>query len=317
MRKKRKKNRGILIFSFFIAIFAFYFFIPSHKNFISFHEDHNPSLSELFQQTKNKLSPINRFRNHLYSSNAILLNNTTGKILMEKKSEEKIYPASLTKIMSAIVVIEHITDLQKTIVLQPEMFHSLYAEDASMAGFQPNEKVSVMDLLYGALLPSGAEATIGLANYVSSSETEFVQLMNDKARELGMKHTHFTNATGLHDVNHYSSVRDIAKLLQYSLNNEVFRKIFTTERYSVSPTNQHPNGFTFENSMFKNIESNEFSSREIIGGKTGYTEEAGLCLASLAKKEGEEYILVTAGARGDHKTKQFNLLDALTVYNDL
>src|SRR5699024_6501471 len=129
-------------------------------------------------------------------------------------SDEKIYPASLTKIMTAIVAIENLPDLDEQIYLSEDMFEKLYSENASMAGFLPNEKVAAIDLIYGALLPSGAESCIGLADAIAGSEKSFVKLMNEKAEELGMNDTHFTNSTGLHDRNHYTTVNDIAKLLK-------------------------------------------------------------------------------------------------------
>jgi D-alanyl-D-alanine carboxypeptidase (penicillin-binding protein 5/6) len=164
------------------------------------------------------------------------------------------------------------------------------------------------------LLPSGADAAMGLAIRISGSESEFSKLMNKKAKEIGMDDTNFTNVTGLHDDNHYTTVKDIAKLLQYALKNEIFYEIFTTVRCSTSSTNRHPGGITFYSTLSKKVDTYEFDGGRIIGGKTGYTEEAGLCLASLAEKNGSKYILVTAGAAGDNYTEQYHIMDALTVY---
>jgi D-alanyl-D-alanine carboxypeptidase (penicillin-binding protein 5/6) len=141
--------------------------------------------------------------------------------------------------------------------------------------------------------------------------------MNQKAAELGMHDTHFTNATGLHDENHYTTVKDMAVLLSYALRNDEFREIFTSFRHTTKPTNKHPVGITFYSTMFENLKGTNITGGEVLGGKTGYTDEAGLCLASLAKTGGKEYILVTAGARGDHKSEQYNITDALAVYNSL
>lgn len=254
---------------------------------------------------------------NLHSSNAILVNLDTNKILLDKDSDEIIYPASLTKIMTVLVAIENIPNLQEKILLPKSIFKNLYEENASMAGFLPNEEVTAEDLLYGSMLPSGADASIGLADYITGSESKFVKLMNEKAKQLGMKNTHFTNATGLHHPNHYTSVKDISILLQYALTNNTFRDIYTAERYSIKSTNLHPEGMTVTSRMFKNLNAIENTRGEIIGGKTGYTEQAGLCLASLATIKGEEYILVTVGAQGDSRTEQFNITDALAVYQQL
>jgi len=263
-----------------------------------------------------KKSDINLDVN-LHSSNAILVNLDTNKILLDKSSDEIIYPASLTKIMTVLVAIENIPNLQEKILLPKSIFKGLYEENASMAGFLPNEEVTAEDLLYGTMLPSGADASIGLADYIAGSERKFVKLMNEKAKQLGMKNTHFMNTTGLHHPDHYTSVKDISILLQYALTNNTFRDIYTAERYAIKSTNLHPEGMTVTSRMFKNLNAIENTRGEIIGGKTGYTEQAGLCLASLASINSEEYILVTVGAEGDSRTEQFNITDALAVYRQL
>lgn len=253
----------------------------------------------------------------LYSSNAILISLEDNEILLDKLSDERIYPASLTKIMTAILAIENLPDLDEMIHLSKDIFQELYSENASMAGFLPKEKVPAIDLIYGVLLPSGAECSIGLANAIAGSEKNYVKLMNKRAEELGMNETHFTNSTGLHDTNHYSTVKDIAKLLEYALQNDIFREAYTSRRYTTKATNLHPDGITFQSTMFKKMDIEDVNNGNIEGGKTGYTGEAKLCLASLAKIDGKEYILVTANADGSPYTEQFNILDAFTVYNQI
>lgn len=267
------------------------------------------------KEVANAFSPA--VTDKLHSPNAILVCVDDRTILMQKKSEQKIYPASLTKMMTTIVAIENLPDLQKKIVLPASMFQKLYKENASMAGFVQNEKVKAVDLLYGVMLPSGAECCIGLADHIAGSEQGFVEKMNQKAEKLGMKDTHFTNCTGLHDEKHYTTVKDLSILLCYALQNKTFRDVFTSSRYSTSSTNKHPEGITFQSTMFKNMENPVINGGKILGGKTGFTDEAGLCLASLAEKDQKEYVLVTAGAKGDHQTEQYNIDDALEVYNDL
>lgn len=264
----------------------------------------NPSLDSL---------PLDR----LNSPNAILIRLSDQTTIMQKNSEEKIYPASLTKMMTAIVAIENLPDLKEEIKLTNATFQGLYEAGASMAGFQPGEKVMAIDLLYGILLPSGAECCIGIADHIAGSEQEFVNMMNQKAADLGMKATHFENTTGLQDENHYTTVKDLSLLLSYALHNNTFREIFTSSRHSTSPTNKHPGGMTFYSTMFEKLNDKNISDGEILGGKTGYTTEAGLCLASLARVDKQEYILVSAGAKGNHRSEQYNITDALTVYNSM
>lgn len=254
---------------------------------------------------------------NLNSSNAILINLEGDIMLLQKNSKEKIYPASLTKMMTAVVAIESLPDLEEEIKLTNSTFQGLYEANASMTGFQPGEKVKAIDLLYGAMLPSGAESCIGLADHIAGSKQGFVVLMNQKAEDLGMDNTHFENTTGLHDKNHYTTVEDLAILLRYALQNNTFKEIFTTFRHSTQPTNKHSGGITYYSTMFEKLNNRNITGGEILGGKTGYTEEAGLCLASIAKVDNQEYILITAGAKGDQYTEQYNITDALAVYNSI
>lgn len=303
VRKTRKKKNGIRIFLMFILVISIGFI--AYKAILALGDNKDAIEKE-------------KYENHnLYSSNAILVRLSDGTILMEKNSEDIIYPASLTKMLTAIVAIENLSDLEEEIILPDSIYSKLFKANASMAGFEAGEKVRAIDLLYGIMLPSGAECCVGLAEYIAGSEENFVQLMNQKAAELGMENTHFENTTGLHDDNHYTTVKDLAVLLRYALQNNTFRKIFTSTKYSTKPTNKHPEGITFYSTMFKKMNYQNILNGEIMGGKTGYTENAGLCLASLAQVGEQEYILISAGANGNHKTEQFNITDALTVYNSI
>ena len=202
-------------------------------------------------EKKPTLQPLDIDLENLYSPYAFLVDTSSGTVINEYNSKDKIYPASLTKIMTAILAIENTSDLGQSITLPDEIFPPLYAQNASMAGFQPDEEVVLKDLLYGVMLPSGAECCIAFAEHIAGSEEQFVSLMNEKAKELGMEHTHFTNSTGLHDPEHYSTVEDISILLQYALENDDFRAAFTSSRYSTHSSEQHPDGFTLRSTMFK------------------------------------------------------------------
>jgi len=303
VRKTRKKKNGIRIFLMFILVISIGFI--AYKAILALGDNKDAIEKE-------------KYENHnLYSSNAILVRLSDGTILMEKNSEDIIYPASLTKMLTAIVAIENLSDLEEEIILPDSIYSKLFKANASMAGFEAGEKVRAIDLLYGIMLPSGAECCVGLAEYIAGSEENFVQLMNQKADELGMDNTYFENTTGLHNENHYTTVKDLAILLRYALQNSIFREIFTSVQYSTKPTNKHPGGITLYSTMFSKLNNPYILDGKILGGKTGYTEKAGLCLASLAQVGGEEYILISAGAKGNHQTKQYNITDALTVYNSV
>lgn len=260
---------------------------------------------------------INITISDINSPDALLMKAGSGEVISENHGNERIYPASMTKIMTAILAIEKVPDLQKKIEIRSEMFDSLYVQNASRAGFEPGESATAEDLIYGVLLPSGAECCLTLANEITGSEESFVDLMNEKAQKIGMENTHFCNSTGLHDENHYSTAADMATLLRYALKSEMFRSVFTSSRHTTAASNIHPEGFTFNSTLFKYLDDTTVTGGQLLGGKTGYTQEAGQCLASLATIDGEEYILVTAGAPGDTMTEQLHIDDAIKIFDRL
>lgn len=250
------------------------------------------------------------------SRNALLMRRRDGRVFCEKQPDAQAYPASLTKMMTALVALEQIEDLTRTVEVPAEIFDALYREGASVAGFLPGERARAIDLVYGVLLPSGADAAQTLAMDIAGSEEAFVSLMNERAAGLGMTGTHFANVSGLTDADHYTTARDMAKLADAALDNAAFREIFTAKKWVVAPTNAHPDGFTMTSTLFSNMESTELADGAILGGKTGYTGAAGLCLASVAEIEGEEYILVTLGAAGTYGDHPMHFADARTIYQN-
>lgn len=253
----------------------------------------------------------------LDSPNAVLIDADTGTVIGSKNAQTRIYPASMVKIMTVLTAIREIRNLGETVEMSYDYYDMLYARDASRAGFEPGEKAIIRDLLYGALLPSGAECCMELALQAAGSESAFVELMNQNASKLGLTQTQFTNCTGLHDEGQYSTPAEIAAILQDALKNKTFYKVFTTKSYTVEATEVHPDGFTFQSSMFKGMQSPTVIGGEILGGKTGYTDDAGHCLASMAKIGGREYILVTAGWAQNPRVDQYHINDAFLAYNEL
>lgn len=244
----------------------------------------------------------------------VLMERSSQKIIAEKKGNKKIYPASMTKIMTAVTALEQISDMDRKVTISSEIITEAKNQGASMAGFCAGESVTIRDLFYGMMLPSGAECCTRLAKYLEGSEQKFTEKMNEKAKELGMKHTHFCNTTGLYQEDHYTTAEDMAILLDYALKNERFRKIFTSMTYQVPPTNLHRLGMMIESTLFSYKEELMLHNGRFLGGKTGYTKEAGLCLASLAEIQGKEYILITAGAEGNHQTKPYHVIDAQKIF---
>ncbi len=241
------------------------------------------------------------------SKYAVLYNLNDDNIIYELEKDKQISIASLTKIMTTLVAIENIDDLNKKVVITSNVFDG--TEELSKAGFRIGETVTYLDLLYGAILPSGADATNALAINIAGSIDKYVAMMNDKAKELGLKQTHYINTTGLDAKGHYSSVDDVAKLLKYALKNEKFKKIFTTMTYKTSD-----GLLNFKSTILKNGTRYGISTKMIKGGKTGFTDEAGLCMASIATLSKVDYLLVTCGANTKDNTPH-QILDAITIYN--
>ena len=222
----------------------------------------------------------------LNSPHAILLRADSGEMLAEKVADSTIYPASMTKMMTALLAIEANPDLDTPVTLPEEIFPSLQAQNASLAGLQPVETATVRDLLYGAMLPSGAECCEAVAREVSGSEEAFVQLMNQKAAELGMENTHFACCAGLDNEGHYSTARDIALMSRALLR---YPKItdYTTIWMD-----------TLRNGATSLVNTNRLVRfyQGATGLKTGTTNGAGCCLSASASRDGLGLIAVVLGA---------------------
>jgi D-alanyl-D-alanine carboxypeptidase (penicillin-binding protein 5/6) len=238
------------------------------------------------------------------SDKAIVYDLTSDKILYEKNSNEQTNIASLTKIMTTITAIEKIDDLNEEVIITEEILDTV-SKKASIAGLKKNDKVTYEDLLYASMLPSGADATNTLAISLSGSIDNFVKDMNNKAKELGMKDTHFVNVTGLDEKGHYSTANDISILLKYSLKNKLFKEIFTTRKYKLS------NKLKVESTINK---YKDINTSKILGSKTGYTKKAGLCLATLMEDEEHEIIVITINANNNSKRNN-HLVDNTKIIN--
>lgn len=237
---------------------------------------------------------IKSFGEDIVSKSGVLINVTDNKIVAGRNAEKKIYPASMTKIMTLIVAVENMDSLDDTFTMTHELIAPLVDAEASRAGFEVGETVTVEDMIYGAVLPSGADATVGLAVKLCGSEEAFVDLMNEKVEYMGLKNTHFCNTSGLHDENHYSTPVEIGMIMEYAMQIDLCRKVLSTYQYTTSSTPQHPKGIPLESTMFGRMYGDEVVGASIEGGKTGYTDEAQNCLATFGKKGGKEYVTVTS-----------------------
>ena len=246
----------------------------------------------------------------MQSEYALLINLSTGEILFEHQANVRTFPASVTKIMTVLVGLAS-GEMDESITVNAD-FDGLYLSQAMQSGFVYGEVRTLSEILHAVLLTSGGEATEALANHVGGSYEAFVELMNIKAEQLGMNDTHFVTATGLHDENHYTTANDIAILLQYALEIPAFREMFTRPSYELEIPNSITD--TLHSTLFHFAPTTEFEGGRILGGRTGYTTPAGLCLASLATDGVDEFILITFGAREDDGSRTAHVLDALMIY---
>lgn len=234
------------------------------------------------------------------SESAVLIDANSGTILAQKNADKKMYPASLTKIMTAILAIE-MGELTDVITVDDDTPHEIYGSHIAL---EEGEILTLKDLLHALMLPSANDAASTIAKHYGGSLDGFVKLMNQKAKDLGAFNTNFNNPHGLHDLNHYSTAADMALITQYAMKNETFKKIVATTKYEIQTTNKkdEPRYFTTLNKLLFNTGYNQILVDGVYispyyeyatGAKTGYTPEAGNCLVATATKDGTELIAVT------------------------
>lgn len=218
----------------------------------------------------------------LKATAALLVEPTSGTVLYELNADETRYPASTTKIMTALVTLEN-ADLTQQVTVEEGDFTHVTA-DSSVAGFEPGEVLTVEQLLYGLMLPSGNDASYILARAVAGDVDTFVQMMNDRAAELGCTGTHFANPCGLHDDNHYTTARDLMRITQAAMTNPTFAQIVSTPSFELPATNLQE-ARTLENSNLLLDSTSSVYYAPAQGIKTGNTTEAGRCLVAAASQD--------------------------------
>lgn len=253
---------------------------------------------------------------NLYSTNYIFLDADTGQVLSAKKQDEQISIASLTKMMTVLLAIENSSSLNQTVTITDEMIDGLYEEQASVAGYVTGDTATVLDLCYAAAIPSAADAANALAIQIGGSFEKFYQMMNDKAAQLGMNHTVFKSAHGLDREGQYSTVEDVSKLLRYALQNPTFKEIFSTKEHTTQATTFYPFGIPLASTIWAYADTYGYNLANLSGGKTGYTLQAGRCIAYWATVNDMNIIAVTAGA-STNVEQYSNLSDAQTALTSL
>ncbi len=302
------------------------------------------SMSDIFADAYN-FTPVtgsddegNLIKLELNSEAAYMVNMDTGEVVIDINSDEQRVPASLTKIMTAILLLDEFEgDESKlkstTYSAGSEAFDELYGLGASTADIQPYEEVTCLDLLYALMLPSACEAANIIAIGMCGSLEDFIARMNEKASELEMTNTHFSCAHGLSTDDNYTTCADIAKMCTYAIDNyEVFKEVVSTYSYTLSATDYHPDGTDIYNTNLMLCTGSDYYYSYCLGIKTGTLDEAGRCFASYSICEGVRYLTVTMGAPLDKKdedvtkgeenpdsvyaadTVYYNLIDHINLY---
>lgn len=229
---------------------------------------------------------------------AVLIDVEAQAILAQKNAFEAVSPASMTKILTVLVAAEQIESLDGAAPVTQEISDYCYRNGCSVAGFLPGEEVALEDLFYGAILPSGADASLALAEYVSGSEEAFVSLMNEKAEALGLS-ARFAGCTGLYDPDTRCSVYDMACILKAAMDNDLCRQVLAARIWQVPPAGERKTALELSNWFIRRIEDHMPQGFTIQGAKTGFVNEAGNCAASCAQgPDGRLYLCVTAQGAG-------------------
>ena len=232
----------------------------------------------------------------------VLYNLNDDEILYEQNSNEQTSIASITKIMTALVAMDNISDYDSIITITTADFEG--TTGYSKAGFSVGDRVTYRDLLYGILLPSGADAVNAIVRNTLGYD-DFIIAMNELTKKIGLENTSFSNPVGKDDVNNYSTASDVAKMLKYALENPLFKEIFTTKEYTTT------NGINLESTLYPYQDILDID--KIAGSKSGFTRGAGRCLASITNLDGVNYLLVILNSSVDQNYSA--VLDTITIYD--
>lgn len=259
-----------------------------------------------------------------YESKALYVwNLTDDREVLRLNENQKLKQASLVKIMTVYEGLKTVEDISSLAPIDVPSYQEMVRNNASMAGFLGYETTTFRDLMYGCILPSGGECANSLAINAAGSVNAFVEKMNVRAKEIGLKNTHYINVDGFDAEGQYSTAKDTAMLLRTALKDGDFRAIFTRKEYRSSPTNIHPGGVYMKSTVFSRLEryapNYMQDGFQILGGKSGTTNGAGLCWATLAEKNGKEYIVVTLGAPFElgGKNNYGQVVDTLKILREI
>ncbi|MFA9463463.1 MAG: D-alanyl-D-alanine carboxypeptidase family protein [Velocimicrobium sp.] len=248
------------------------------------------------------------------ADSAILMDLSTGLILYEKNSHKEEYPASITKIMTTLLAIENCS-MGEIVTFSHNAIFGIES-GSSHIGIDVGEKLTMEQCLYAIMLASANEVSWGVGEHIAGTIPAFADMMNKRAKELGCLNTHFVNANGLHDDDHYTSAYDMALISRAAMQYSTFRTITSTKRYTIPPTNKHENENIFLNhhQMLNGYKYPKYEYEYCIGGKTGYTTKAASTLVTFASKDGIELVSVVMRANGA-ASKENEYTDTTALFN--
>ena len=269
-------------------------------------------------QTQTILSYTRDTGTGVHSQYAIFVDLNNNTVLADLRGDEIMFPASMTKVMTLLVACENLKegDYDRSVAMSADIISAMQRENASGFGFKAGEVLTVRDLIYAVALESDCAASIQLAEFVAGSHEAFVQMMNEKCKDLGLTRTHFVNATGLHHDNHYTTCREMASIMAAAVANETVRNVMSQKSY-VSSTNVHGR-VTFRSTFFVDVLEGGGShftlpaGSRVVAAKTGSTDEAGKCLVCYIESGNNGYVIVT----GNAKTANLYCSDYTSIYKD-
>lgn len=225
----------------------------------------------------------------------LVLDADTGEVLLEHNGARPYYPASITKVMTLALAMEHCGgDLSGTVTVSKTAYSSM-GSGASRAGFLPGEQIRLQDAFYATMLVSGNDAANVLAEYTATTIEDFVQMMNNKAAELGLQNTHFENAHGMQADSHYTSPYDMARLTQWAMGIKGFSQLWGAAEYTMQPTNKHSEPRTFRSDNLMLRRDTDYTYQGCTGGKSGWTPDARFTMVETAARGGRTLVCVVMG----------------------
>lgn len=230
----------------------------------------------------------------IISDTGVLMDADTGVVLYNKGADEQRYPASITKIMTLLVAVEN-SSMDEQVTFTQTGVQNVNA-DSSNIGTQVGEVLSMKDCLYALIIKSANDVASQIAEHIGGTEQAFIDMMNQRAQEIGCTNTHFANSSGLPDDNHYSSARDMALIMREGLKNDDFRTVIGTADYTIQPTNMNAQQRVLHTHHPMFAPESGFYYQGCIGGKTGTTVAAGHTLVTAATRDNTTYIAVTMRA---------------------